>query len=342
VAVVVAVAIVVGLFGPLGKWPPAKGPPPARPARPAPGGPPATLPVEPPTPTTAQARTTISPFPSTRPTGPAAQAEAAALLARGLDLLGRGRLLAARNDLGDALWSGGLAGQQADVARLRLTELADKTLFARTPYPDDPCALEYLVQANDVLDGERGVIRRLQLRVPADLILKVNGLASGGRLQPGMKLKMIRGPFHAAVSRTGYRMDVYLQESQSGRMIFVRRFPVGTGQDGATPPGRWRVALGGKLRHAAWTPPSSSNLPRKRILPGQPGYALGKQGLWISLEGIDGNPYTAEDGYGIHDTYDQDSVGKNTSLGCIRVRDGDIDQVFSMLYEYWSTVLVED
>ncbi len=82
-------------------------------------------------------------------------------------------------------------------------------------------------------------------------------------------------------------------------------------------------------------------LAERVLLPGDPGYALGKRGLWISLEGVDGNPYSAADGYGIHDTSDQNSIGTYSSLGCIRLRDADIDLVFSLLYEFWSTVAVE-
>ena len=42
----------------------------------------------------------------------------------------------------------------------------------------------------------------------------------------------------------------------------------------------------------------------------------------------------------MHDTNDQSSVGKAVSLGCIRLADGDIDLLFAMLYEKWSTVTI--
>jgi lipoprotein-anchoring transpeptidase ErfK/SrfK len=44
--------------------------------------------------------------------------------------------------------------------------------------------------------------------------------------------------------------------------------------------------------------------------------------------------------YGIHSTNDQTSIGGAQSLGCIRLADGDIDLVYSLLYEHWSTVEV--
>lgn len=266
------------------------------------------------------------------------RARAPEMLALGLRQINDGQLLPARASLSEALWSGGLNDQQAEAVRKHLADLADKMLFSRQLFPDDPCQLSYVVQTGDALAV---VERRLKLHVPAQLIMKINGLPNAASLRAGQGIKLIRGPFHAIVNKSRFTMDVYLQDD-NGRMLFVRRFPVGTGKNGSTPPGRWRVTLGGKITNAAWTPPSSSDLPRKKVLPGDPDYALGKRGFWISLEGIDGNPYTSEDGYGIHDTNDQNSVGRSSSMGCIRMKDDDIDQVFSMLYEYWSTVTVTD
>jgi len=186
------------------------------------------------------------------------------------------------------------------------------------------------------------VERKLELHVPAQLMLKINGIADAGAIQAGQTLKMIRGPFHAVISKSRFVMDVFLEEPKTGRRIFVRRFPVGVGKDGSTPIGRWRIALGGKMTHAPWTPPASSNLTGKKIQWGQPDYPLGAKGYWISLEGIenDGNPHTREDGYGIHGTNDQDSIGKASSLGCIRLADDDIEMLFAILYEKWSTVTI--
>jgi hypothetical protein len=310
---------------------------PERPGRGArPGNPPPAATATASVPSTQKA---VSPFPVDRGVpGQTERQNAALLYQRGLDQLARNQLLGARGDLADAYFSGALSEAQAAVARQKLTDLANKTLFSRTIYPDDPCVFEHTVKAGDVLVK---LERALMLHVPAELILKVNGIAGAAQVQAGQRLKLIRGPFHAAVSKTHLVMDVYLQEHETGRLLFVRRLPVGTGKNGSTPAGHWRLQLGGKIRNAAWTPPSSSDLPRRKILPGQPGYALGKRGLWISLEGVDGNTYTAEDGYGIHDTYDQNSIGTNSSLGCIRLRDDDIDFVFSTLYEFWSTVAVE-
>ena len=58
------------------------------------------------------------------------------------------------------------------------------------------------------------------------------------------------------------------------------------------------------------------------------------------LEGTQGNPYTAEHGFGIHGTHDASSIGKASSMGCIRLTDKDIEHVYAMLYPKWSKVAV--
>ena len=86
------------------------------------------------------------------------------------------------------------------------------------------------------------------------------------------------------------------------------------------------------------TPPPSSGRSGS-LRPGDSGYPLGKAGYWIGLVGLD--PATAAcQGYGIHGTNDPQSIGANASLGCIRLDDFNIEMVFSLLYEKWSTVTI--
>jgi len=262
-------------------------------------------------------------------------AQAGRTFQEGLGLLGVGRLVAARAALADALNSGALPEDLAEQARRHLAELADRMLFSRHVHPGDPCTFLYTFKPGDRLVR---VERKLALHVPERLILRINGIADATKIRAGQSLKMIRGPFHAVVTKGRFIMDIYLQEHGTGRMLFVRRFRVGTGRDGSTPAGLWRVSVGRKMTHAPWTPPPSSNLPQRKVLWGQPGYPLGRMGYWIGLEGAEGNPHTAEDGFGIHGTNDPASIGKASSLGCIRLADGDIDQVYAMLYPKWSKV----
>jgi len=279
--------------------------------------------------------TARGPAPATKPTGPPlSRGQAARALAEGTKLYQAGKLVEARTTLARAYRSGKLAPAVAETTRKLLAELADKTIFSARVYEGDPYTFHYVFKPEQVLQR---VERRQKLRVPWQIILKINGIRRAENIRAGQRLKMIRGPFHAIVHRSTFAMELFLDD------VFVRRLKVCIGApETETPAGFFRVTLGGKLENAPYTPPPSSGLPQKAILPGEPGYPLDRRGLWISLTGIaeKGTTLTKEDGYGIHGTNDLSSIGKAKSHGCIRLADKDIDLVFSLLYEKMSTVEV--
>lgn len=262
--------------------------------------------------------------------------EASAAYRRGMELLRSDQFIAARDELNRAYYAGTLAPDVQDALRRTLSELADMTLIGHNTrvYEDDPYTLRYEVQPGDVLAR---VERQQELHVPWQLILHVNGLARAEDLQAGRVYKLVRGPFHGVVDKKAFTMDIYLQRDGLPR-AFIRRLPVGIGRNGSTPAGLWRVRLGGKEVHPTWYPPPNSTL-RGAIPYGHPDYAFGPKGLWISLEGLDKQTGGLHD-YGIHSTNDPASIGQAGSLGCIRLRDEDIETVFMLLYEHWSTVEV--
>ena len=171
------------------------------------------------------------------------------------------------------------------------------------------------------------------MAVPADMLAKINGI-DGGRLKPGMKLKLIRGPFRAVVTQHAFTLDLCLQ--QAGEMIVVRRMKVAVGRNNLTPEGQWRVA--GKATHATWDPPPSMAEEIKGPVKwGQKDYPLGKEGIFISLAGIDDQTRGLK-GFGLHGTSDPASLGHARSHGCVRVGDDDIRLLYEILYEGRSTV----
>ncbi len=143
-------------------------------------------------------------------------------------------------------------------------------------------------------------------------------------------------------------MDLYLHRGDLAP-VFIKRYDVGLGQNNSTPVGTWRLGCGsldgangkrerGKLLKAAWDPPKNS-VQRRRIEYNMPGYPFGRKGMWISLVGLDENTKPLDD-YGIHSTSEQDSIGKQSSMGCVRMRDADIQDVYDRLYEKWSNVRI--
>jgi len=255
--------------------------------------------------------------------------------------------LEARRLLSEAVFTGELAEKLADEARAKLSYLAEVTLFARTIDPRDPYTMRYKFKTGDL---PTIVERQQRLHVPSQLLVKVNRLPGAGKFLAGVDYKLIKGPFHAVVYKSTFKMDLYLYRSEDNLPpVFVKRYDVGLGRNNSTPVGLWRLGCGaltdasgkrerGKLLKAAWNPPPNS--PQKlRIEYNMPGYPFGRKGMWISLVGLDENTKKLTD-YGIHSTNDQSSIGRQASLGCIRMRDADIQEIYDRLYEKWSTVRI--
>jgi LysM repeat protein len=339
--------VAVGAFVVWAFWP--GGPKAAAPGRGAPASPlegvtnvltaatlPATLPVTAPAsaPLTTGASTTTRAS-ATRPSQPALSREdAAKAFARGMADLKAGKAMAARVPLTAAVLSGGLSAADEATAIAELTQLADLAIFSRGVQEGDAYCEYYRFKAGEVLNKVETAQR---LHVPPQLILQINGLRGGGGIQAGQQIKVIKGPMHAVVSKSRFTMDIFLQRDELPP-VFIRRLACGLGKDSSTPVGMWRVGLGRKLTHAPWNPPPSAGAARS-IAWGQPGYPLGADGLWLGLEGIDDNT-RPQTGYGIHGTNEPQTIGREGSLGCIRLADNDIRFIYDTLYESWSTVEV--
>ena len=114
-------------------------------------------------------------------------------------------------------------------------------------------------------------------------------------------------PVRIEVDTAGYTLTVW-----RGGLV-LGRFPVGLGQDGATPAGTF--ALVNKIRDPAWY--NRGNV----VPPDDPENPLG--GLWMGL--ADGDGPTP---IGIHPTDEAASIGTDQSAGCIRMRPEDAERVF--------------
>ena len=280
-------------------------------------------------------RPAVAEPPSTQPASAEQVAEAKDKFRRGSDLFDRKATdadwLLARQLLSESLASGALPDDLAKPCRADLTELTKEIIFSRRVFEADPYAYRYVVKGGDVLVN---VVKAEDSLVPAEGIQLINKVADPRSLQVGQWLKMVRGPFDAIITKHAFTLDLYQ------RGMFVKTYRVGLGQNGSTPVGYWMVAPGGRTRQAPWTPPPASQPEASRVIRwGQPGYPLGKDGLWIALIGTDRNTEMLR-GFGIHGTNDPASIGKQASLGCVRLADEDINELFSLLYDGKSKVEV--
>ncbi len=233
-------------------------------------------------------------------------------------------IIAARDKL-NATLSMSLTQAQEKAVKAEMAALSQEWLFGPAAYPGDTLCSTYTVKRGDLLQ----VIGRRH-KVPFQILMKLNNIPRPQSLQAGKAIKVTNGPFHAKVSRTAFKLDLYLRDT------YVRSFKVGLGRPGyETPTGRWRVQEGGKLERPTWTDPDTQRVYKAT----DPDYPLGSR--WIALDGVSGAA-KGRTGFAIHGTKDPEQIGAAGSRGCIRMYNGEAILVYNMLFPLYSTVEVFD
>lgn len=221
-----------------------------------------------------------------------------------------------------------LSGADRDLIRQVLTSINARLVYSRVVAPGDPLVTFYLIRSGDVLSK---IAKRY--KVDKLFLARINGLPDPNKIRAGQKLKIVRGPFHAIIEKAAFRMDIYLVDD-AGQWVYISSMPVGLGEHNSTPLGKWAVKPFAKVRRPQYTNPRTNEV----FAPDDPENPLG--GYWIGLEGIE--MATADlDAYGIHGTIDPKSIGKQQSMGCVRLGAEDIKALFGMLVEGESIVMVK-
>lgn len=177
----------------------------------------------------------------------------------------------------------------------RIEQTAKRIYFQPQPH----YLAEYEVQPGDNLQG---IAKKYS--VSWQYLDRLNRI-KGRPIKVGESLKVIKGPFEAVVDLSDHELTVHCL----GHYVF--KFPVGIGQDGSSPIGKFTVE--DKVVNPRYDGPDGS------IEPDDPANPIGER--WISLGG----------GYGIHGTIDPDSIGKSESRGCIRMHNTDVEIVYDLL-----------
>ncbi len=243
-------------------------------------------------------------------------------------LINDGHLVQARITLNTALNNPSHAASpsQSQAIRNTLAQLNETLIFSSRVIPDDPLTKRHKIQAGEFLASIAP-----KYHTTYQLIEHINGI-DARRIQVGQRIKVVQGPFHAVIHKSQFRMDVFLP-SPDGEMVYIRSFPVGLGEDDSTPVGNWIARRGSKVANPGWTNPRSG----KVYNPDDPRNPIGE--FWIGLEGIDDNTKGLA-GYGVHGTIEPDSIGKQVSMGCIRLGPEDIEMVYKLLVDGKSTIAV--
>jgi lipoprotein-anchoring transpeptidase ErfK/SrfK len=241
-----------------------------------------------------------------------------------------GDLLGARRVLNTALVSGNLNDADQASAKALLSEISKTVVFSSKRFADDEFGGSYSVQSGESLQK----IAR-QHDVTWELLCRLNGLSDPRRLRAGATIKVLKGPMHAVVSKSKFTMDIYFGSPGGPDSMYVTTFGVGLGRDDSTPTGKWMVEPQRKIKNPVYYSPRGEGI----IDADDPKNPLGE--YWLGLTGIDGHA-VGKMSYGIHGTIEPASIGKQASMGCIRMHNEDVAQVFELLVEGKSTVAVQD
>ncbi|MAX23020.1 MAG: hypothetical protein CMJ19_00835 [Phycisphaeraceae bacterium] len=276
---------------------------------------------------------TPEPVPGTPELSPAVpilaeDASIAGQIAQAMSMLNAGQKLQARAKLSNLIFDqhDKLTLSQASRIRASLKTLSDDLIFSKRVLEGDPVVAQHLVRTGDYLGP---IARSYKTEYP--LLERINKIKAT-RIWAGMKLKVIKGPFHAIVDKSDYLMDVYLEDDKANK-VYVATYPIGLGEQDSTPVGTWRVRPGSKVENPSWSDPRDGKL----YQPDDPDNPIGE--YWIGLQGTSENTQDKQ-GYGIHGTTDSASIGQQMSMGCIRMRADDLVWVYYMMVDKDSTVTI--
>lgn len=253
------------------------------------------------------------------------------------------RLVEARTLLNRALLDPRTGEADRAAIRAQISELNKTLVFSPAVLKADPLAETYTIKSGDALAR---ITQRMGLAVDWRLIQRINHISNPSRISVGQKIKLLRGPFHAVVDKSEFRMDVYAGDpvsASAGRptradgvepgWIYIRSFRVGLGEHGTTPIGTFVVRQNSKLINPFWKNPRTG----EEFAADDPKNPIGEH--WLGLDGLD-EATKAFQGYGVHGTIDPESIGKEMSMGCVRLAPADIALVYEMLEEGVSIVRI--
>ena len=255
---------------------------------------------------------TVEPAAALQPTA-ALQAKELRMLEQRLvaaeEQLHKDNLAAARSIAEKALESPAIKRFEADW--FRAVEVISKanSVFINSDAPA-PEKTRYVIQPGDTLIS---IANHFQTTVTA--IERGNKLDTTRiSLYPGMVISIYPAKWALEAIKTRFVLILY-----DGERIF-KLYRVGIGRQNRTPVGVFKV--NSKLREPVWTPPG-------KVIPyGDPANVLGTR--WLGIQPIEDTD-TSLKGFGIHGTWQPESVGTAASEGCIRLKNEDVNELFDIV-----------
>jgi len=228
---------------------------------------------------------------------------------------------------------------QARLAEAQALEKADKLIEARNlaydlimgPHDDLKSAIEELLGRVNIalISTPRAMPEKIEYTVKPgdslgriakmfgtteDLAQQSNLIKDPAMIRVGDLYRVFSGKFSVVVSKS--RNDLVL--SMNDR--FFKRYRIGTGKFGKTPTGTFVIQ--DRIKEPVWWRPEGDRVPY-----GDKANILGTR--WLALKATGTTPDVK--GYGLHGTWDENSIGKQESLGCVRMRNADIEELYLLL-----------
>jgi lipoprotein-anchoring transpeptidase ErfK/SrfK len=186
-------------------------------------------------------------------------------------------------------------------------ELYMKLLFSGQLIPGTE---EYVVRPGDSLQS---IAKKHGTTV--DLLREMNKQSvRGDSIQPGRRLKVYIESFSLLVDKSSNTLTLKAGERP------VKIYSVGTGKQGSTPVGEFAIV--NKMEKPEWFKPGAGVIPyREPKGPGDvPENLLGTR--WMGID---------SPGYGIHGTWEPETIGKQASAGCIRLLNKDVEELYTIV-----------
>ena len=226
------------------------------------------------------------------------------LLQQALALKAAGKLADARNLLQPLA----AATNASDKVLALIGELNTQIIFTGAAAPEK---VDYTIAAGDSL----GKLAK-KFGTTIELIKKANGLSSDV-IQIDNRLRIYQAKFAVEVSKSANTLVL----TDNGK--FFKRYHVGTGQFNRTPVGEFTIKS--RIEKPPWYRPDGRTIPF-----GDPENVLGTHWLGLNVPR-----------YGIHGTWETNSIGKQSSAGCIRLVNDDVSELY-LLLPYGTPVVIHD
>lgn len=234
---------------------------------------------------------------------PATETAQPATIDRGLSILAAAtqfqkedKLLETRDRAYEVLAQSSNKAARAGAEAL-LGEVNVQLILSPRPIPEK---VEYTIQPGDSINA-----LSKKFGATVDVIQQGNRI-TGSVIRPGDRLRIFTGKFSIQVSKKDNTLVLMMNDK------FFKRYAVGTGEYGKTPVGRFTIR--DRVPQPTWWKDG------KAIPYGDTNNVLGTH--WLALD---------IPGYGIHGTWQPDTIGKQASAGCIRLVNAEIEELFTLV-----------